>query len=56
MKNKLSKKQAISVLELMYESGDLPNNFTKDHSEWERAIDCLIKNGYLIKEDFFSKF
>lgn len=56
MKNKLSKKQAYNLLQLMYESGDLPSNFTEDHTEWDRAIHCIMKYGFLIKEDFFSKF
>lgn len=49
----MTRKQAKKQLYLMWENGELPNNFTEDHSEYSRAIECLMNNGYLIIEDFF---
>jgi hypothetical protein len=53
MKNKMTKKQAESKLYSMWENGELPSNFTDDHSEYSRAVEQLIRLGYLVWEDFF---
>lgn len=49
----MTKKQAEDKLYSMWENGEVPSNFTKDHSEYSRAVEQLIKLGYLIWEDFF---
>jgi hypothetical protein len=53
---KITKAVAHDILYNMWENGEVPSNFTEDHSEYERAIECIIKHGFLIMEDFFSKF
>jgi hypothetical protein len=53
MKNKMTKKQAQDELYRMWENGEVPSNFTEDHSEYSRAIEQLMKLGYLVWEDFF---
>lgn len=53
MKNKMTKKQAQDILYSMWENGEVPSNFTEDHSEYSRAVEQLMKLGYLVWEDFF---
>jgi hypothetical protein len=53
MKNKMTKKQAESKLYSMWENGEVPSNFTEDHSEYSRAVEQLMRLGYLVWEDFF---
>jgi len=48
-----SKKQAEAILYEMWEEGEIPSNFTEDHSEYWRAVYCIMENGYLIMGDFF---
>jgi hypothetical protein len=50
---KLTKKQAEEKLYSMWEDGEVPSNFTEDHSEYERAVKQMMKLGYIIWEDFF---
>jgi hypothetical protein len=49
----MSKKDAENYLYAMWENGEVPSNFTEDHSEHGRAVKCVMKFGYLIWEDFF---
>jgi hypothetical protein len=49
----MNRKQAENKLYLMWEDGSIPSNFTQEHSEYSRAVDCLMEFGYLIIEDFF---
>jgi hypothetical protein len=51
----MNRKQAENKLYLMWEDGSIPSNFTQEHSEYSRAVDCLMEFGYLIIEDFFLK-
>jgi hypothetical protein len=37
----------------MWEDGEVPSNFTEDHSFYSDAIDHLMKFGYLITEELF---
>jgi hypothetical protein len=53
MKNKYTEKQAKEILYNMWQSGEVPSNFTEDHSEYSRAVMQLMNNGELIYEDFF---
>lgn len=53
MKNKMTKKQAQDKLYIMWENGEVPSNFTEDHSEYSEAVEQLMKLGYLVWEDFF---
>ncbi len=50
---KMTRQQALNKLYLMWETGQVPSNFTEDHSEHERAVQLLMNNGYLEFEDFF---
>jgi hypothetical protein len=49
----MSREEAQNVLYAMWENGEAPPNFTEDHSEYNRAVECIMKFGYLITEDFF---
>ena len=42
----MTKKEAENYLYNLWENGDLPSNFTIDHSEYEEALEFTIKNGY----------
>jgi hypothetical protein len=50
---KITRKKAIELLYNMWENGEIPNNFTEDHSNYEIAINQLITLGYLDFEDLF---
>lgn len=52
MEKKMTKKQAQGYLYNLWETGQVPSNFTEDHSEYDRAVECLMELGYLIWEDF----
>ena len=43
MRKKITVKEAMEILYVMWEDGLLPSNFTEDHSEYGRAIHILIK-------------
>jgi len=49
----MTKKQAQEKLYSMWENGEVPSNFTEDHSEYSRALDQLMKLGYLVCDEFF---
>jgi hypothetical protein len=49
----MTKKQAQEKLYSMWENGEVPNNFTEDHSEYSRCIEQLMRLGYFVWEDFF---
>lgn len=53
MDNKLTREEAHLALYAMWENGEVPSNFTEDHSEYERALEQMMELGYLIHEDFF---
>jgi hypothetical protein len=50
---KIRKKEAERILFVMWENGEIPSNFTEDHSEYNRAVECIMINGYLISHEFF---
>ena len=49
----MTKKQAKDKLYGMWENGEVPPNFTEDHSEYNRAVKDLMKFGCFVLEDFF---
>ena len=49
----MSEVKAKEKLYLMWENGEVPSNFTEDHSEYSRAVEQVMKFGYFIWEDFF---
>lgn len=53
MKNKMTKKQAENMLYSMWEDGEVPSNFTEDHSEHSRAVEQLMRLGYINWEELF---
>lgn len=52
MGNKLTEKQAQNKLYSLWENGDIPSNFTEDHSEYDIALLNMMKNGYINIEDY----
>ena len=49
----MTREQAENKLYSMWENGEVPSNFTEDHSEYDRAVEQIIKFGHLVWEDFF---
>ena len=43
----MTKKQATDKLYVMWESGELPANFTEDHSMYGNMVNYLMKYGKL---------
>ncbi len=39
----MTRKKANEFLYLMWENGEVHSNFTEDHSEYERAVELLMK-------------
>ena len=50
-KKKYTKKEAQEKLYLMWEDGEVPANFTEDHSEYSVAINHLMKFGRIDWDD-----
>ena len=49
----MKRQEAEDLLYDMWESGEVPSNFTEDHSEYERAVLQVMEFDYLDFEDFF---
>lgn len=49
----MKRQEAENLLYSMWENGEVPSNFTEDHSEYERAVLQVMEIGYLIEDDFF---
>lgn len=43
---KLTREEAASLIYNEWEKGETPANFTEDHSDYEKAIEHTIENGY----------
>ena len=41
----MTEQEAHEILYSMWENGEVPNNFTEDHSEYATAIHHLMKYG-----------
>jgi len=53
MKNEMTEKEAKEKLYNMWENGEVPPNFTEDHSEYERAVEQMMLNSKLYYDEFF---
>jgi hypothetical protein len=51
MKSKMTKKEAQEKLYSMWENGEVPSNFTEDHSEYSTAVEHLMKYGHIVWEE-----
>jgi hypothetical protein len=51
--NVMTKEEAHLALFSMWENGEVPSNFTEDHSEYERAMGQMMKYGKIEPDDFF---
>jgi hypothetical protein len=49
----MTKREALDKLYSMWENGEVPLNFTEEHSEHSTAVSHLMKYGYIIWEDIF---
>ena len=49
----MTEKEAREKLYSMWENGEVPSNFTEEHSEHSRAVNQIMKYGYFVWEDFF---
>ncbi|WP_338732034.1 hypothetical protein [Mangrovimonas cancribranchiae] len=52
----MTKEEAENELYELWQNGEIPSNFTHEHSEYDRAIEQMMKTGKLEYTDFFSKF
>ena len=50
---KMTEQEAKDELYSMWKNGELPSNFTEDHSEYERALEQMMEFGCITLEDFF---
>lgn len=53
MRYKMTRKEAHNWLYQMWENGELPKDFTEDHSEYGRALNQVMRYGYMDYSDFF---
>jgi len=49
----MTKQEAKDKLYSLWENGEIPSNFTEEHSLYERAVAQMMKKGYINWEDFF---
>ena len=49
----MTKEQAQKKLYSMWENGEVPSNFTEDHSEYNSALLQLMVYGYIILDEIF---
>ena len=49
----MTRQQAEIELYELWQNGEIPSDFTEDHSEYERAVQQMIKNGEIDFSDFF---
>mgnify|MGYP003118316081 CR=1 FL=1 len=54
MRYKISKKKAEEVLLIMWEDGQIPSNFTEDHSEYDAAVIYTRSYSYFDYDDFWD--
>lgn len=50
---KMSKQDAHNLLYGMWENGEVPSNFTEDHSEYGYALKFTMKYGYFDYDECF---
>ncbi|WP_155807247.1 hypothetical protein [Gillisia marina] len=51
--SKMTKEEAENELYQLWSNGEIPSNFTYEHSEFDRAVEQMMKNGKLEYSDFF---
>jgi hypothetical protein len=51
--NVMTRQQAHDELYSLWQNGEVPSNFTEDHSEYETAVLQMMKFGFIEFEDFF---
>jgi len=49
----MTEKEAHLKLYAMWEDGEVPSNFTEDHSLYHDALTQMMELGYIIFTDFF---
>ena len=52
---KMTREQAKKKLYSLWEYGLTPSNFTPDHSEYNRAVNELMKYGFIEWSDYFQR-
>lgn len=52
-KQVMTKEEAHNYLYSLWESGEIPSNFTEDHSEYSTALLDVMKNGPDIIWEYF---
>jgi hypothetical protein len=49
----MTRQEAENILYNMWENGEIPSNFTEDHSEYETAVKFVMANGYIDADDIW---
>jgi hypothetical protein len=49
----MTRQEAENILYDMWENGEIPSNFTEDHSEYETAVKFVMENGYIDADDIW---
>jgi hypothetical protein len=49
----MNKQDAENLLYVMWENGELPSNFTEDHSDYYYAVQYTMKHEYFDYEDLY---
>ncbi|MBZ9650608.1 hypothetical protein [Psychroflexus montanilacus] len=49
----MTRQEAEHELYELWQNGEIPSNFTVDHSEYERAVEQLMVYGEIHYPDFF---
>lgn len=48
----MKRQEAENLLYSMWENGEVPSNFTEDHSEYSDAVKFVMKYGYFDYDEF----
>ena len=43
----MTKQNANKILYSMWENGEIPSNFTEEHSHYNLAVNQLVNNGFI---------
>ncbi|SNR60494.1 hypothetical protein SAMN06265371_106199 [Lutibacter agarilyticus] len=49
----MTREEAENKLYLLWEDGEIPSNFTTEHTEYERAVRLMMKTGEFDETEFY---
>ena len=50
----MTKQKAKNLLYNLWQNGEIPNNFNENHSDYEKAVNYIMKNGQFDLDNFYA--